>query len=157
MPIKHVAYRNQMVKLSSKKQALGWTSSTIMAIDLAKTKEEGFVAASAEITFPSTEVVPQSQSGYRVMFLAFLLHKFSLSTHEFLCGLVFVYGVQLHQLTLNSILHIARFITLGEALQGINLTRACGSACFVFAAMCPRKKFMTLAAPLCLFGQKLNI
>jgi hypothetical protein len=64
MPIKHVAYRNRMAKLSSKKQALGWTSSTITDIGLAKAKEEGFLAASAEITFPSTKVVPQPQSGY---------------------------------------------------------------------------------------------
>jgi hypothetical protein len=54
------------------------------------------------------------------MFLAFLLCKFSLPTHEFLRGLIFVYGVQLHQLMLNSILHIACFITLGEAFLGMN-------------------------------------
>jgi hypothetical protein len=28
-----------------------------------------------------------------VMFLAFLLHGFSLPTHKFLCGLLFIYGV----------------------------------------------------------------
>jgi hypothetical protein len=54
------------------------------------------------------------------MFLAFLLHGFSLPAHECLCELLFVYGVQLHQLTPNSILHIACFITLYEAFLGIN-------------------------------------
>jgi hypothetical protein len=34
--------------------------------------------------------------------------------------LLFVYGVQLHQLTPNSILHISCFITLCEAFLGIN-------------------------------------
>jgi hypothetical protein len=47
------------------------------------------------------------------MFLAFLLRGLSLP------GLLFVYGVQLHQLTPNSILHIACFVTLCESFLGI--------------------------------------
>jgi hypothetical protein len=54
------------------------------------------------------------------MFLAFLLRGLSLPAHEFLHGLLFVYGVQLHQLTPNSILHIACFITLCESFFGID-------------------------------------
>jgi hypothetical protein len=54
------------------------------------------------------------------MSLASLLRGLSLPAHKFLCGLLFVYGVQLHQLTPNSILHIACFITLSEAFLGIN-------------------------------------
>jgi hypothetical protein len=53
------------------------------------------------------------------MFLAFLFRGLSLPAHEFLCGLLFVYGVQLHQLTPNSILHIACFVTLCESFLGI--------------------------------------
>jgi hypothetical protein len=40
------------------------------------------------------------------MFLAFLLRSLSFPAHEFLRGLLFVYGVQLHQLMPNSILHL---------------------------------------------------
>jgi hypothetical protein len=54
------------------------------------------------------------------MFLAFLLRGLSLPAHEFLRGLLFVYGVQLHQLTPNSILHIACFITLCESFLEID-------------------------------------
>jgi hypothetical protein len=54
------------------------------------------------------------------MFLSFLLRGLSLPAHEFLCGLLFVYSVQLHQLMPNSILHIACFTTLCEAFLGIN-------------------------------------
>jgi hypothetical protein len=54
------------------------------------------------------------------MFLDFLLRGLSLPAHEFLRGLLFVYGVQLHQLTPNSILHIACFITLCESFLGID-------------------------------------
>jgi hypothetical protein len=54
------------------------------------------------------------------MFLAFLLRGFSLPAHEFLHGLIFLYDVQLHQLTPNSLLHIACFITLCEAFLGVD-------------------------------------
>jgi hypothetical protein len=53
------------------------------------------------------------------MFFDFLLRGLSLPTHEFLRGLLFVYGVQLPQLTPNSILYIACFITLCESFLGI--------------------------------------
>jgi hypothetical protein len=53
------------------------------------------------------------------MFLDFLLHGLSLPAHEFLHGLLFVYGVQLHQLTPNSILYIVCFITLCESFLGV--------------------------------------
>jgi hypothetical protein len=69
-------------------------------------KKEGFLPQSAEIIFPRDEAVLAPPAGYRVMFLAFLLRGLSLPTHEFLRGLIFVYGVQLHQLTPNSVLHI---------------------------------------------------
>jgi hypothetical protein len=53
------------------------------------------------------------------MLLAFLLRGLSFPAHEFLHGLLFVYSVQLHQLTPNSILHIAYFVTLCESFLGI--------------------------------------
>jgi hypothetical protein len=80
-----------MAKKGAKKQTLGWTASVLDETDLKKAKKEGFLAEPAEIAFPSTEVIPAPPSGFRVMFLAFLLHGFSLR------GLLFVYGVQLHQ------------------------------------------------------------
>jgi hypothetical protein len=120
MPIKRVAHCNQMAKKSMKKQAVGWTMSSLMDVDLAKAKEEGFLVASTLVVFPSTELVPHPQPGFQVMFLAFLLHGLSLLAHDFLRGLLFVYGVQLHQLMSNSILHIAYFITPCEAFLGIN-------------------------------------
>jgi hypothetical protein len=54
------------------------------------------------------------------MFLAFLFHGLSLPAHEFLRGLLFVYGVQLHQLMPISLLHTACFVTLSEAFLGID-------------------------------------
>jgi hypothetical protein len=85
-----------------------------------KAKKEGFLPALAAVVFPGDEVVLKPPMGYRVMFLAFLLCGLSLPAHEFLRGLLFVYGVQLYQLTPNSILHIACFITRCELFLGID-------------------------------------
>jgi hypothetical protein len=109
-----------MVKKGSKKMALNWVASSFDEPDLKKAKKEGFLPAAAPVIFPDEECVPKPPKGYRVMFFAFLLHGLSLPAHEFLCGLLFVYGVRLHQLTPNSILHIASFITLCESFLGID-------------------------------------
>jgi hypothetical protein len=85
-----------------------------------KAKKEGFLSESAEIIFPRDEAVPEPPMGYRVMFLAFLFRGLSRPAHKFLRGLLFVYGMQLHQLTPNSLLHIACFITLCEVFLGID-------------------------------------
>jgi hypothetical protein len=87
---------------------------------LKKAKREGFLSESAEIIFPRDEAIPSPPTGFRVMFLAFLFHSLSLPAHEFLHELLFVYDVQLHQLTPNSLLHIACLITLCEAFLDID-------------------------------------
>jgi hypothetical protein len=86
---------------------------------LDKAKADGLVFDKDSIVFPTTEQIPKPSSGYRVMFLAFLLCGLSLPAHEFLHGLLYFYGVQLHQLTPNSIPHIACFVTLCESFLGI--------------------------------------
>jgi hypothetical protein len=48
---------------------------------------------STEIVFPGYEIIPRPQDGFWVIFLSFLLCGLSLLAHEFLCGLLFVYGM----------------------------------------------------------------
>jgi hypothetical protein len=120
MPIKKVAHRVKMVKKGSNKMAIKWVPSSFEESNLKKAKKDGFLPETAQVIFPGDECVPTPPKGYRVMFLAFLLCGLSLHAHEFLRGLLFVYGVQLHQLTPNSILHIACFITLYEFFLGID-------------------------------------
>jgi hypothetical protein len=120
MPIKKVAHRVTMVKKGGNKMSLKWVPSSFEEADLKKAKKDGFLPEAAPIIFPGDERVPSLTKGHRVMFLAFLLRGLSLPAHEFLWGLLFVYGVQLHQLTPNSILHIACFITLCESFLGID-------------------------------------
>jgi hypothetical protein len=94
--------------------ATSWVPSDFKQKDLDKA-----ISNDDQVIFPSTERIPKPPSGFRVMFLAFLLRGLSFPAHEFLRGLLFVYGVQLHQLTPNSILHIACFITLCKSFLGI--------------------------------------
>jgi hypothetical protein len=96
-----------------------WVPSEFSQSDLTKAQKDGLIGEGDQVIFPSIESIPKSPRGYRVMFLAFLLHGLSFPAHEFLHGLLFVYGVQLHQLTPNLILHIACFVTLCESFLGI--------------------------------------
>jgi hypothetical protein len=121
MPIKKVVHREKMVKKGSNKMALKWVPSSFEESNMKKAKKDGFLPEAAPVIFPGDKRVPSPPEGYRVMFLSFLLHGLSLPAHEFLRGLLFVYGVHLHQLTPNSILHITCFITLCESFLGIDL------------------------------------
>jgi hypothetical protein len=76
--------------------ATNWVRSAITQKEVEKARTDGLISAQDSIKFPSTERIPEPPSGYRVMFLAFLLRGLSLPAHEFLRGLLFVYGVQLH-------------------------------------------------------------
>jgi hypothetical protein len=120
MRVKSLAHRNQMGKKKITNASTSWVPSEFEQTDLTKAQENGFLTGGDQVIFPSTERVPKPPSGYRVMFLAFLLRGLSFPAHEFLHGLLFVYGMQLHQLTPNSILHIACFVTLCESFLGID-------------------------------------
>jgi hypothetical protein len=119
MRVTHLAQKNKMGKVSTANFATSWVPSDFTQKDLEKAQTDGLISDDDQVTFPSTERIPKPPSGFWVMFFAFLLHGLSLPAHEFLHGLLFVYGVQLHQLTPNSILHIACFITLCESFLGI--------------------------------------
>jgi hypothetical protein len=73
----------------------------------------------AESLAAGPEIIPRPPPGFRVIFIAFLLRGLSFPPHPFLRGLLFAYGIQLHDLNPNSILHIACFITLYECFLGI--------------------------------------
>jgi hypothetical protein len=73
----------------------------------------------AESLTAGPEIIPRPPLGSRVIFIAFLQQGLSLPPHPFLHGLLFAYGIQLHDLNPNTILHIACFITLCECFLGI--------------------------------------
>jgi hypothetical protein len=119
MRFKTRAQKNKMGKTNTTNASTNWVPTEFKQTDLNKALADGLITDGDQVIFPSTERIPKPPSGFRVMFLAFLLRGLSFPAHEFLRGLLFVYGVQLHQLTPNSILHIACFITLCELFLGI--------------------------------------
>ncbi|KAK1664748.1 hypothetical protein QYE76_052907 [Lolium multiflorum] len=98
---------------------LEWERSKISNQDLNTLKRLGLMKKEDAIRFPSEESYPNPPMEYRVSFVDHLIRGLSAPIHDFLRGLLFVYGIQLHQLTPNSILHISIFITLCECFLGI--------------------------------------
>jgi hypothetical protein len=88
--------------------------------DLQKAAKDGILKDDAtENRLAGPEAIPNPPVGFRVMFLAFVLCGLSFPPHDFLRGLLFAYGIQLHDLNPNTILHIACFIMVCECFLGI--------------------------------------
>jgi hypothetical protein len=119
MRVKTQAHKNKMGKSKTTNTSTSWVPSEFKQTDLTKARANGLIADGDQVIFPSTERIPKPPSSFRVMFFAFLLRGLSFPAHEFLRGLLFVYSVQLHHLTPNSILDIACFITLCDSFLGI--------------------------------------
>ncbi|KAK1650571.1 hypothetical protein QYE76_068376 [Lolium multiflorum] len=84
-----------------------WSASAICSRDINKLRNLGFISTSDEdIRLPGAVSRPKPPKGFTVMFVAFLFRGLSLPAHEFLRSLLFFYGIQLWQLTPNSILHL---------------------------------------------------
>ena len=65
------------------------------------------------------ESVPNPSKGERVCLVPYLIRGLGFPIHLFLRGLLEFYGLQLHNLTPASILHIAGFVALCELFLGI--------------------------------------
>ncbi|KAK1598494.1 hypothetical protein QYE76_048262 [Lolium multiflorum] len=98
---------------------LEWERSKISNQDANLMKRLGLMKKEGAIRFPSEESYPKPPMEYRVSFVDHLIRGLSTPIHDFLRGLLFVYGIQLHHLTPNSILHISIFITLCECFLGV--------------------------------------
>ncbi|KAK1684715.1 hypothetical protein QYE76_045563 [Lolium multiflorum] len=123
-----------------------WERSKISAQDINLLKKMGFSKKENSLRFPKEESYPRPPIEYRVSFVDHLIRGLSPPIHEFLRGLLFVDGLQLHQLTPNSILHVSIFITLCECFLGANLIGLCGSVSSASAVMAPTTSPTTLAA-----------
>ncbi|KAK1610503.1 hypothetical protein QYE76_034176 [Lolium multiflorum] len=101
------------------KVGLDWCASTISNREVNRLRTLGFISsADSDIRLPGSSSRPKHPKGFTVMFADFLFRGFSLPAHDFLRSLLLFYGIQLWQLTNNSILHLSIFITL--KIPGIN-------------------------------------
>jgi hypothetical protein len=97
-----------------------WVQTKVGDKELSQAEKMGLLKNTpAESLAAGPEIIPRPPPGFRVIFIAFLLQGLSLPPHPFLRGLLFAYGIQLHDLNPNTILHIACFITLCECFLGI--------------------------------------
>ena len=71
---------------------------------------------------PGKDTIPSPRDGERVCFVDFLPRGFGFPLHPFLRGLLYVYGIQIHDLTPNDILSIASFFVLCERFVGISMS-----------------------------------
>jgi hypothetical protein len=97
-----------------------WVQTKVQEKELSSAKKIGILKNDPAKTLAAgPKIIPRPPAGFRVLFLAYLLRGLSLPPYPFLCGLLFAYGIQLHDLNPNTILHIACFITLCECFLGI--------------------------------------
>jgi hypothetical protein len=97
-----------------------WPVSTTTKRDEKRARNLGIISSDeGNVILPGATSWPNPPSGFTVIFLSFLYRGLSPPAHKFLHHLLRVYEIQLWQLTPNSILHLAIFITLCEAFLGI--------------------------------------
>ena len=100
-------------------QTFPWARSQISDREIRRLKMSGVVVEDG-VRVPGAEVFLNPPHGWRVVLLAYFLRGLQFPMHPFLCGLLFTYGIQLSQLTPNSLLHLSVFITLCECFLGIH-------------------------------------
>ena len=90
---------------------------------LTKLRNDGFLPPADRILVraPSPkEVLPEARDNERVLFVESVYRGLGFPLHDFVWGLLYAYGVQIHDFTLNGILHIAVFMTLCECFLGVH-------------------------------------
>src|SRR3954471_22894357 len=106
-----------------------WESCTIPHSELVSLQAKGFLPQAYMVSVRAglttyqgrnqAESVPSPSKGERVCLVPYLIRGLGFPIHPFLRGLVEFYGLQLHNLTTASILHIAGFVALCEFFLGI--------------------------------------
>ena len=119
----------QMAPKKSKRQgsekeatiADGWRKSKLSESEISSLVSRRLLHPRAFVQWHSAEghARPFEKVAEVVMFKAFVERGLAIPVCDFLRGLLFFWGVQLHHLTPDSILHIAIFVHLCEAFLGI--------------------------------------
>ena len=99
----------------------GWEPSKCSESDLESLVKQGFLSSKSVIQWRPAlgDVHPYENTGEIVGFLPFFERGLGLPCSNFFSGLLYYYGIQLHPLTPNSLVHISIFVHLCEAFLGI--------------------------------------
>ncbi|KAK1661951.1 hypothetical protein QYE76_050110 [Lolium multiflorum] len=101
---------------------LDWERSKISNQDLNLMKKLGLMKKDDAIRFPSEESYPNPPMEYRVSFVDHLIRGLSAPIHDFLRGLLFVYGIQLHQTILLCLLFLP-FLRMEKSKNKLSLPK----------------------------------
>ena len=103
--------------------ASGWKKCKLYEPDIVDLVEMRLLQSRAVIQWhsPEGEDRPYEGSNEIVLFRAYVERGFAVPTSDFFRGLLWHWGIQLHHLTPNSILHLAIFTHFCEAFLGIEL------------------------------------
>ena len=78
-----------------------WVKSSVKKADLEALRAQGLLppADKATVRTPGKEVFPAPREGECVCFVDFLPRGFGFPLHDFVRGLLYAYGIQIHDLT----------------------------------------------------------
>ena len=97
-----------------------WMVSSIKEKDITKLREAGYLAKEIAHHLPAKgQIIPTPKSTERVVFLHHFLRGLGFPLHPLVCGLMFYYGVDFHDLAPNSFLNISAFIVVCKAFLRI--------------------------------------
>lgn len=85
------------------------------------------LAAIGEEDGASPDLLRKPYGQERHVLASFIMRELSMPPHDFLRGLLFYYGIQLHHISSNGMLHIACFINMCECFLGTRPTLYCGT------------------------------
>ena len=94
--------------------------SSIKEEDITKLRATGYLATGIAHRLPAEgQVVPTPKYRERVVFLPHFIRGLGFPLHPFICGLMYYYGLDFHDLAPNFILNISAFIVMCEAFLRI--------------------------------------
>ena len=95
-------------------------ASSVIEENIKKLREAGYLPANiAHRLSNAGQIVPTPEPHERVVFLSHFVRGLGFPLHPFVCGLMFYYGLDFHDLAPNFILNISAFIVVCEAFLRI--------------------------------------
>ena len=90
--------------------------SSVKEKDITKLREAGYLAKEVAHRLPAKgQIVHTLEPHERVVFISHFVRRLGFPLHPFVCGLMFYYWLDFHDLAPNFILNISAFIVVCEA------------------------------------------
>ena len=97
-----------------------WMASSVIEENITELREAGYLATDIVHWLPAKkQIIPTPEPNKRVVFFTHFLHGLGFPLHPFVCGLMFYYWLDFHDLAPNSFLNLSVFIIMCEAFLRI--------------------------------------